>query len=192
MTIEFVEETHSYLCDGVLIPSVSELIRFKFPDQYKGIPEKVLKKKASYGTKAHEYIERFIKKEFTIEELRQKRIDPDIKLAVEEFERCRKYWCFYIKDVERLVDWKGRYAGRLDLLTEDNYVIDIKTTSELHTDWLSWQLSLYAMALGIVQPFHYCIWLAKGKGGKVISVPTIPDDQLKMLVKDYEKHSSGK
>lgn len=192
MTIEFVEETHSYLCDGVLIPSVSELIRFKFPDQYKGIPEKVLKKKASYGTKAHEYIERFIKKEFTIEELRQKRIDPDIKLAVEEFERCRKYWCFYVKDVERMVDWRGRYAGRLDLLVEGDYVVDIKTTSEIHLDWLSYQLSLYAMALGIQKDWHYCLWLAKGKMGKVISVPSIPEEELKQLVKDYEKHTSGK
>ena len=187
MTIEFVEETHSYLCDGVLIPSVSELIRFKFPDQYKGIPEKVLKKKASYGTKAHEYIERFIKKEFTIEELRQKRIDPDIKLAVEEFERCRKMWCFYVIDVERMVDWHGRFAGRLDLLVEGDYVVDIKTTSEIHPDWLSYQLSLYAMALGVKKDFHYCMWLPKGKMGKVISVPSISEEELKQLVKEYEK-----
>ena len=68
-TIEFIEDSHQYLCDGVLIPSVSELIRFKFTDAYKGIPEKILKKKASYGTKVHDYIERFIKGEFTLEDL---------------------------------------------------------------------------------------------------------------------------
>ena len=191
MAIEYIDETHTYLnSKGIIIPSVSALVGFKFKDQYKDIPESVLKKKARYGSKVHEYIERFVKKEFTLEELQKKRIDPDVKLAVEEFERCRKMWCFFIKDVERMVDWNERYAGRLDLLTEDNYVIDIKTTQELHTDWLRYQLSLYAMALGIKQDFHYAMWLAKGKMGKVITIPTVPEEELRSLVKEYEQANS--
>lgn len=186
-TIEFIEDSHQYLCDGVLIPSVSELIRFKFTDAYKGIPEKILKKKASYGTKVHDYIERFIKGEFTLEELNKKKIDPDIKIAVENFECHRKMWAFHIKDMERIVDYKGRYAGMFDLLTIDDYVIDIKTTSELHEEWLKYQLSLYALALGIEKDYHYCMWLPKGKMGKVIQINTIPKEELEHLIDDYEK-----
>lgn len=187
MTIEFVEETHSYLNDGVLIPSVSELIRFNFPDAYKNVPDRILKKKASYGTKVHDHIERFIRGEFTLEELNKKRIDPDIKIAVEQFEILRKMWSFHIKDMERIVDWQGRYAGMFDLRTIDDYIIDIKTTTELHTDWLQYQLSLYAMALGISRDFHFCMWLPKGKMGKVIQINTIPEEELKKLVENYEK-----
>ena len=186
-SIEFIEETHSYLYNGVLIPSVSELIRFKFKDAYKGIPEKTLKKKAKYGSLTHDYIERFIKGEFTLEELNKKRIDPDIKLAVENFEYHRKQWAFHIKDMERIVDFHGRYAGTFDLLTVDDYVIDIKTTTEVHEEWLSYQLGLYAKALGLTKDFHYCMWLPKGKTGKVIQINVPKDEELESLINDYEK-----
>ena len=184
--VEFIEDVHAYVNEkGILIPSVSELIRFKYPEMYAGVPEKVLKKKASYGSKTHDYIERFVKGEFTIEELRKKRIDPNIKIAVEQFEELRKKWAFQIKDMEEVVDWKGKYAGKFDLLTLDDYVIDIKTTAELHTEWLQWQLSLYAMALGIEKDFHYCVWLPKEKTGKVIQVNTLPRKECEKLVDDY-------
>ena len=189
--IEFIPETHSYLCNGVLIPSCSELIRFQFPDAYKNVPDRILKKKASYGSKVHDYIERFVNNEFTIEELNNKRVDPDIKIAVEQFEILRKTWAFHIKDMERIVDWQGRYAGMFDLRTVDDYIIDIKTTTELHTDWLQYQLSLYAMALGIKRDFHFCMWLPKGKLGKVIQINTIPEEELKDLVERYEKANSA-
>lgn len=188
MTIEFIPETHTYLnSKGVIIPSVSELIRFKFKDAYKGVPDRILKKKADYGTKCHDYVERFIKGEFTLEELKTKRIDPDIKLAVENFEYHRKMWAFYITDIERVVSYSDRYAGTLDLLTEDGYVIDIKTTTEVHQDWLAYQLGLYALALGIRKDFHYCMWLPKGKMGKVIQINVPKEEELKRLIDDYEK-----
>ena len=183
--IEFLEDSHQYLVDGVLVPSVSELIRFKFVDMYQNVPDKVLKKKADYGTKTHRAIEQFIKGEFTLEELNKKRIDPNIKIAVEQFEILRKTWAFHIKEIEQPATWKGKYAGTFDLLTIDDYIIDIKTTSELHEEWLRWQLSLYAMALGITHDFHFCIWLPKGKMGKVIQINTLPREECEKLVDDY-------
>ena len=71
--VEFIPDTHVYLANGILCPSVSELIRFKFPEAYAGIPKKILKQKANYGTKVHDYVERFIKKE--------------LKLAIAKFQR---------------------------------------------------------------------------------------------------------
>ncbi len=186
-TIEFIPETHTYLYQGIEIPSVSELIRFRFPEAYANIPEKILKRKASYGTKVHDYIERFINGEFTLEELSQKRIDPDIKIAVEQFEILRKMWAFQIKDMERIVSWDGRYAGMFDLLTLDDYVIDIKTTTECKEDLLRYQISLYYKALGIKRDFGFCMWFPKGKMGKVIQINTIPDKELTSLIDEYEK-----
>lgn len=186
--IEFIEDTHTYLSDGVIIPSVSELIRFKFPEMYSNVPKKILKKKASYGTKTHKMVEDFINEEFTLKELQEMKIDPDIKIAVEQFESLRKKWAFQIKDMEQIVHYKNKYAGRYDAYTIDGYLIDFKTTTTLHEDLLSWQLSLYEMALGIHQNHHYCIWLPKGKAGKVIQIDTIPREECEELVNEYYRN----
>lgn len=185
--IEFLEDTHTYLIDGVIVPSVSELIRFKFPTAYEGVPKRILKNKANYGTKVHSTIEAYVNKEFTLEELQKKKIDPDIKIAVEQFEELRKKWCFYIKDMEQIVAYKDKYAGTYDIRTEDNFIIDMKTTSEIHDEWLSWQLGLYYLALGEEKPHGYVIWLPKGKVAEIKQIEVKTYDECKRLVSDYEK-----
>ena len=55
--IEFIEEGHIYLMDGVIIPSVSEILHFIFPNKYTGIDKEILDKKAEYGSKIHEAIQ---------------------------------------------------------------------------------------------------------------------------------------
>ena len=188
--LEFIEDTHTYLYKGVIIPSVSDLIRFKFPDAYKGIPKEKLKQKAEYGTKAHHTIEQFVNKEFTLEELEKKRIDPNIKLAVEQFETLRKKWMFSIESMEQIVCYKGKYAGTYDLKTFDDYIIDLKTTSELHEDWLALQLGLYYMASKIRQDFGYVIWLPKNKMAQVRQINVCTWEECQEIVKEYEKHTS--
>ena len=189
--VEFLPDTHIYLCNGILCPSVSELIRFKFPEAYAGIPKKILKQKANYGTKVHDYVERFIKKEFTLDELKKRNVDPNIKIAVEQFEILRKKWCFQIKDMEQIVTYKGKYAGTYDLMTEDGLIIDLKTTSELHEDWLALQLGLYQLAAGVSSGIAYCIWLPKSKAGKVVAINPWTHEECIQLVKEYEKHSAN-
>ena len=184
--IEFVEETHTYVCDGVIIPSVSELIRFKFPDAYKGVPDKVLKKKASYGTKVHQTIESFIRGEITLEELKNKRIDPNIKIAVEQFEALRKKWAFYVTEIEQVVAYKNHYAGTFDIKIEGDYLADIKTTSELHEEWLKWQLGLYYLAAGIRKDYGYVMWFPKEKEAVVKQIDVASHEECIQLVKDYE------
>lgn len=183
--IEFIPDTHTYLYYGVVIPSVSEIVRYRFPEAYKNIPEKILKKKASYGTKVHELIESFLKGEITMEEIQAKRIDPNIKIAVEQFEYLRKEWCFYIKDMERIVTYDGMYAGMFDLLTEDNKVIDIKTTTDLHMDWLALQLGLYQLGLDLNNETAYCMWLPKGKAGKVVEVKPLTKVECIKILCEY-------
>ena len=55
--IDFIEEQHIYLKDGIITPSVSEILHFIFPDKYKNISAKILNKKAEYGSKVHEAVE---------------------------------------------------------------------------------------------------------------------------------------
>ena len=184
--IEFIEEGHYYLLDGVIVPSVSEIIRFKFPEAYAGIPEQILKKKATYGTKLHRTIEEFIEGECSLQDIQKRRIDPNIKIAVEEFERLRREWIFSIDKVEQIVHWGDHYAGTFDLKCKDGLIIDLKSTSEVHMDWLQLQLSLYYMADNNPQKHGYCMWFPKGSPGKVIQVETLSFDECKEIVKDFE------
>ena len=55
--IEFIEQQHIYLVDGVITPSVSQILHFIFPDKYKNVDKKILNRKAEYGTKIHESVE---------------------------------------------------------------------------------------------------------------------------------------
>lgn len=187
MKIEFIEDTHTYLADGVIIPSVSQLIQFRFPDAYKGVPEEVLKRKASYGTKVHDYIERFVKGEFTLDELKKRNINPDIKIAVEQFELLRKTWAFHVKTMEEIVCYKGKFAGRYDILTEDDFMVDIKTPADLHEDWLSYQLGLYYLAANIKHDFGFVMWFPKGRMAQVRQINVVPQEELITLVEEYEK-----
>ena len=57
--IEYIDEIHTYLYDGIIIPSVSQILHEKiFPNKYKGIPEKILFNKAKYGSEVHSIIEK--------------------------------------------------------------------------------------------------------------------------------------
>lgn len=183
--IEYLDDVHAYLIDGVIVPSVSELIRFKYPDIYKDIPEKILKQKANYGTKVHDYIQMFVNKDITMEEIQAKNIDPNIKIAVEQFEILRKKWAFFIQDMEQIVHYKDKYAGRYDIRTEDNFIIDIKTTAQLHENLLALQIGLYNMACSIDCGIGYCIWLPKGKAGKVVTINPWTREECEKLVDEY-------
>ena len=47
--VEFISETHQYLINGIIVPSVSQILHFIFPDKYKNIDKAILNKKAEYG-----------------------------------------------------------------------------------------------------------------------------------------------
>ena len=127
-------------------------------------------------------------KELSMEEIQAKNIDPNIKIAVEQFEKLRKEWAFYIKDMEQIVHYKDKYAGRYDIKTTDDLIIDIKTTAEIHDDWLALQLGLYNLADGVSSETSYCIWLPKSKPGKVVSIKPWTNEECLELLKKYEKH----
>ena len=55
--IEFIEDGHIYLLDGVITPCVSDILHFIFPDKYKGVDERILNAKAKYGSTVHQAIE---------------------------------------------------------------------------------------------------------------------------------------
>ena len=48
--IEFIEDIHCYLVDGVIVNSVTSLLKKKFGKKYDGISDRVLRNASEKGT----------------------------------------------------------------------------------------------------------------------------------------------
>ena len=55
--LEFDKENHIYLKDGVILKSVTQILKELFPSKYDGIPKEILENKSIYGTELHKFIE---------------------------------------------------------------------------------------------------------------------------------------
>lgn len=140
--LEYIDETHTYLYDGVVLPSITRLLKVKFGSKYDGIPKATLERAAEQGSAVHKAIEDFEKQgiETPLPELRN-------------YKFLKKAYQFDCIDNEVPVvlfqDGVAVACGRLDLvLTEGDKVGlgDIKRTSVLDKNYLAYQLNLYRIA----------------------------------------------
>ena len=179
--IEYVDEAHLYLYNGVIIPSVSQVLREKvFPNKYKNVPKWILEKKASYGTEVHEDIEKLEAGE--VIEVSSVYINEGLK----QYGKLKKEYNFNVLEQEQIVCYKGLYAGRFDMIFEmdgKRCLCDIKTTAELDKDYIAWQLSMYELAYGDDFDKFYCIWLPKGGLGKLIEIEKIEKEKILEIVR---------
>ena len=190
--LEFDEENHIYLKDGVILKSVTQILKELFPLKYDGIPENILYEKARYGTELHKFIE-------IIEKRKPKRplayikkyYNPNIYQieSLKDYLEIKKKYNIEITDSEKMVVYKDIYCGTLDLkgtVNDKKAIIDIKTTYDLDELYVSWQNSLYEMASEPVDEL-YCMWLPKGHLGKLVKLERINEKDLKMLIgEEYE------
>lgn len=137
--LEYFDDTHEYLVDGVLVPSITQILKIKFGNKYDGVSQKVLNRAAEKGTEVHEAIERYCK---TGE-------SSDLK-EVRNFKFLQKQYKFEVLDNEvpiiLFLDDEPVAAGRLDLVLKlDNKIGggDIKRTATLDKEYLAYQLNLY-------------------------------------------------
>ena len=52
-TLEYIDEIHQYLVDGVCVPSITQILKVKFGNKYVGISKEVLDNAAKKGTAVH-------------------------------------------------------------------------------------------------------------------------------------------
>ena len=165
--IEFIEDGHIYLKAGIIIPSVSQILKKIFSNKYDGIPTRILKSKSEYGSKVHNIIECIeTNKEYKIDNVY---IDESIK----QYNKIKKENNLQVISQEEIVCYKGIYAGRYDMIANVNgeeCLLDIKTTAICDKEYLSWQLTMYEMAIGVKFKKLYCLWLPKGGIGKLIEI----------------------
>lgn len=187
MVLEFIEESHTYIKDGVILPSVSDILKFIFPDKYAGIPQEILNKKASFGTTVHKAVEAY-------EEVVWDEPLPEMTYIEEEafnqYCKLKEKHNIVVVEQETMVHFLDVYAGRFDMIAkiEGHYSLaDIKTTATLDEEYLSWQLSLYELATGEQFDKLYAIWLPKKGLGKLVEIQRIDRDELLSKLREYEE-----
>ena len=142
-TLEYIDDEHMYIVDGVIVPSITQIVRAKEPDKYGAVSPAVLQRAADRGTEVHEAVEAYA----------TQGTESDLP-EVRGFRFLQKHYKFAVEAVEVPVilhrDGKPVAAGRLDLQLRnpsgDLGLADIKRTSGLDKNYLAYQLNLYRMA----------------------------------------------
>ena len=144
----FVEESHKYYKGFTELQGVTTILKeVLFYDKYYGIDEDVLRKAAERGTAIHEAIQA---------ELMHTDCQVDAEYG-DDASRALKSWkafdcgaeitnVFKPIAVEYLVSNEIDIASKIDVVMQSGkeYILaDIKTTTSLDEDYLSWQLSIY-------------------------------------------------
>lgn len=185
--LKFDEAKHIYTLNGKQLISTTQLMRkHGLAPNYDGVSQDVLNAKARRGTLVHKEIENYIKSGlmgFT-EEMYQFKGYADKNLNLAEI------------DSEYMVS-NDIIAGTIDLLMKKSKTIaDIKTTSTIHKESVSWQLSiyLYLYLTSIKKKYVWSDW--KGyvyhfdKEGN-LTVEAIPLKHLEDVIKLIECERKG-
>ena len=57
--LEYFDNEHLYLVDGVIVPSITTMLKAKFGNKYSGVDKRTLQQAADAGTAVHNAIQRF-------------------------------------------------------------------------------------------------------------------------------------
>ena len=169
-TLEYFDDTHTYLYDGLMLPSVTQILGVKYKNDYASVPPSVLDNASKRGTAVHKAIENYNNLGY-----------DDGSEAVRNFKFLQKQYGFEVLDSELpIVIFKDDMpiaCGRLDmtmLMDGETGIADIKTVSALNKEKIAYQLNLYRIGLmqsyGVDAKFLKIIHLRDGIR-KVIDSP---------------------
>lgn len=168
--LEYDDDSHLYICDGVIVPSVTTLLKRRFPRKYANVPQFVLNRAAYLGSTLHGAIEHA---EQTGDAASYQLLDYEKRIEDEfkSYLRLKERYEFKVdgNELPLVIPYKGEIvaAGRMDLLLTDREgrfgIGDIKRTAKLDEQYLAWQLVLYDFGVrycyNIEPEFHTCVWL---------------------------------
>lgn len=173
----FNPEAHTYHFEGVQLQGITGVIKkHLFPNQYKDVPEYILKKAAQRGTLIHEDL-----------------ITADIFGTNDTFEQVNylelknKYNIDVLENEYLVTDYQN-FATAIDKVVKINneyYLIDVKTTYVLNKEYLSWQLSIGHFLFSIVNPDieikgYKAIWVRDDV--TLHDIEPIPFEEVKKLL----------
>lgn len=183
--LEYFDDTHTYLVDGVIVPSITQILKHKFGGKYSMVDSATLNRAADKGTAVHEAIEHYC--------ITGEMGDlPEVR----GFKFLQKQYGFTVLDNEVpviLFDDEPIAAGRLDMVIYmDNQtgLADIKRTSALDKEYLAYQLNLYRIAYrqsyGVEVDFLRGLHLREDKR-KFVTIP-INEEMALALAKEALRH----
>ena len=175
----FNELDHTYTLDNKSLNGVTSILnRQLFADKYSGISDEVLNKAAEYGKGVHESIELYD----------SLGIGEDEDAVKSYIKLCQKEGLTRL-DNEYLISDNDYVASSIDVVFDDCSLADIKTTSHLDEEYVSWQLSIYAYLFELQNPDLQAnrllaIWIPKARYGKpkVVEVPRKPVSEVIRLI----------
>lgn len=139
-TLEFDAESHIYIADGVIVPSVTQILKTQFND-YAGVSRAVLEQASAKGTELHKAIEIY---ETTGQE-------SDL-LEFKNYLFLKKHYGFknISNEIPIIYEEDGRmlFAGQLDQIIEIDGEIginDFKRVSSPNKEKIALQLNLYKL-----------------------------------------------
>lgn len=175
--VVFNEDEHTYTLNGAQLHGITGMLsRQLFANKYSGIPESILQRAAERGTLIHNDC-RFADctglEPQTLEGKNYLNLRKDFQVLANEYT---------VSDNEY-------FASNIDCVWaqgEDVILADIKTTSHLDEDYLSWQLSIYAYLFELQNPHLkvsklYGVWL-RDNIAKLVEVQRKDDDTIVTLM----------
>lgn len=184
--LEYDDSTHTYIADGVIVPSVTQVLDIKFGGKYASVNPSTLNRAANRGTTIHKAIEDYCKGN---EELLGTK-------EVRNFRFLKKHYEFDVLENETpiVITKEGNpiVAGRLDLVLGIHgatALADIKTVSALDKEYLAYQLNLYR--IGYMQSYGteikelYGVHLREDKR-KFIKIP-LDEARAWDILEQYER-----
>lgn len=161
--LEYIDETHTYLIDGIEVPSITQILQKRFSKKYDGVDPETLERAAAKGTQLHDDIEALCKGE-----------EVNDSQEVRDFRFLKRIYNFDVleNEVPVILERNGEpvAAGRLDLVIQEEGKLglaDIKRTYNLDIDYVGYQLNLYRLAYQQTYEAKIdilrAIWLREGK-----------------------------
>jgi len=181
--LEYIDDGHIYLVGGIIVPSVTQILKKRFGGMYSKVDPETLNKAAQEGTRVHKAIEDYCTagEESDLDELRgfkwlQNQLD---------FRVLRNEVPLILFDGDRPIA-----AGRCDMVVEQDGRIggaDIKRVSALNKEYVGYQLNLYKRAYlqsyGVEWEFIWAMQLT-GLKRKITALP-LNDKATDELIKEY-------
>lgn len=140
--LEYIDDIHCYLVDGVIVPSITQMLKSKFGNKYDDVSKATLQRAAELGTATHKAIE-----DYCVQGIE----DDSQELYNFKFLMNQYNFTVLANEVPVILfdDGEPMAAGRLDLVLSIDGEIglaDIKRTSVLDKEYLAHQLNLYRLA----------------------------------------------
>lgn len=181
--VDYDPVSHIYTLNGKTLSGITGVIKDKlFPDCYRNVPDDVLNKAAERGHRIHSAIELYDTCEISTNDC------EELNGYLQEFE-IHPFLRNHLES-EYVVSDNKQYASAIDKVYDDGMggviLADVKTTYKLDTDYVSWQLSVYAYFFSMLNPDipvsgAYAIWL-RGDKHKVVKVKLRPVAEVRQLL----------